>query len=86
MHVTPELALQQSLVVVHRSPFVEQPELVDWQEPAPALAPASAPASLEPASFGTPAAQYPPQQSVPVAHILLSSCRTYCNKNNRIYD
>jgi hypothetical protein len=58
MQVTPWGASQQSLVWSHLLPFVEQPELIDWHTAAPASAPASA----------LPPRQYPPQQSVPVAH------------------
>jgi hypothetical protein len=35
MHVTPALAPQQSLVVLHLSPFCEQPWGCDWQTGAP---------------------------------------------------
>ena len=35
MHVTPEAALQQSLVMVQRSPFCEQPFGIDWQVAPP---------------------------------------------------
>jgi hypothetical protein len=39
MHVTPDAALQQSLLVLHLSPFCEHPDGIDWHVGAPPSAP-----------------------------------------------
>src|ERR1039458_1698139 len=69
MHVTPEWALQQSLVVLHLSPFWEHPMGFELHMGAPPSA---------------PPAQYPPQQSVPDAQPCPSLAHGGSDMNPRI--